>query len=213
MKLFDFKAIEKKYPLPPFDTNEGALYVHILRFDPRTVIWSVWVLKVLSVAVILVVAIMGYRLYASFSPGLTTDQREFLTSIVVLLIALGAFFGLVIYYLSTRLVRDVFDRWYHLTGDFVEFCNAGSVKKICWKDVKKKKFWSFGRFRQGKVSTDDKSIIFTINFVKAVPRPLKVKSGFLGIRLIYEGGKEVRLEEEQKEIFDDARRRLHAKGK
>ena len=83
MKLFDVEAIEKRYPLPPFDANEGALYVHILRFNPRTVIWSVWVLKAFSVAVILVVAIMGYRLYASFSPGLTPEQKEFLTSIVV----------------------------------------------------------------------------------------------------------------------------------
>jgi len=161
---------------------------------------------------VLAIAILGYRLYALFSPGLTPEQDRFLTTIILLLIALGLLFGLGVYYLSTRLLNDVFGRWYYLTDDFVEYCHCGDIRKVYWKDVKKKKFWSLFRFQQGKVSSDDQTIVFTINFVKDHPRPQKVKAGLFGIRLIYQNGDVVRLEEAQEEIFDDVRKRLQISG-
>jgi len=202
VRYFDVEALEKKYPLPPFNPGEGALYVPVQRFKARQVLWGSRVIKTFSVAFVLFVALIGNHLYHIFSPGLTPEQHEFLFTSIGLLVALSACFTLATYYLGTRMVGDVFDRWYYLTDEFVESYHKGSVKRIYWKEVKKKRFWSFGHFRYGRISTGRKIIVFTINFVRAYPRPGKVSTGLMGTLLIYDDGRKVKLQDAQKEIFE-----------
>jgi len=202
VKYFDIGALEERYPLPPVDPNEGSLYVPVQRFKARQVLWGALVMKAFSVALVFFVVLIGIRLYRLFSPGLEPGQNEFLISSIALLIALSAFFSLAVYYLSTRAVRDVFDRWYYLTGEFVESYHRGNVQRIYWNNASKVKFWTFGNFLYGRISEGRKTIVFTINFVNAHPRPQKVRMGLTGIHLIYGDGRKVRLQDAQKAIFE-----------